>query len=41
MAIRDLPNIYALIPRACVALGPQAYTSGKSPMAMLQLLHIY
>ena len=32
MAIRDLYDMYALSPRA--------YTSGKSPMAMLQPLHI-
>ena len=31
MAIRDLPDMYAL--------SPWAYISGKSPMAMLQLLH--
>ena len=36
MAIRDLPDMYALSPRAC---GPRAYISGKSLMAMLQLLH--
>ena len=36
MAIRghpDLPDMYAL--------GPRAYISGKSPMAMLQPLHMY
>ena len=32
MAIRDLPDMYAL--------RPQAYISGKSPMAMLQPLHV-
>ena len=32
MAIRDLPDMYAL--------GPRAYISGKSPMPMLQPLHI-
>ena len=31
MAIRDLPDMYAL--------GLRAYISGKSLMAMLQLLH--
>ena len=40
MAIHDLPDMYALIPRAC---GPwaSAYISGKSLMAMLQPLHTY
>ena len=43
MAIRDLPDMYTISPRAC---GPQAegihiYISGKSPMAMLQPLHMY
>ena len=33
MAIRDLPDMYALRPRA--------YISGKSPMAMLQPLHMH
>ena len=37
MAIRDLSDMYALSPRAC---GLRAYTSSKSPMAMLQPLHI-
>ena len=37
MAIRDLSDMYALSP---VALGLQAYISGKSLMAMLQPLHI-
>ena len=32
MAMRDLPDMYAL--------SPQAYTSGKSQMAMLQVLCI-
>ena len=36
MAIRDLPDMYSLSPRAC---GPRVYISGKSLMAMLQLLH--
>ena len=42
MAIRDLPDMYVLSPRAaCMpeARGLQAYISGKSPMPMLQLLH--
>ena len=34
---RDLPDMYALSPRAC---GPRAYISGKSLEPMLQLLHI-
>ena len=33
MAIRDLLDMYALSPRA--------YILGKSPMAMLQILHIH
>ena len=37
MAIRDLPDMYALSPQAC---GPRVYISGESPMAMLQPLHI-
>ena len=37
MAIRDLPDMYALGP---AALRLRAYISGKSPMAMLQLLHV-
>ena len=37
MAIRDLPDMYALGP---AALGLRAYISGKSLMAMLQLIHI-
>ena len=37
MAIRNLPDMYALGP---AALGLQAYISGKSLMAMLQLLHV-
>ena len=36
MAIHDLPDMYALSPQAC---GPRTYISGKSLMAMLQLLH--
>ena len=32
MAIHDLPDMYALGPQACI--------SGKSPMAMLQPLHV-
>ena len=33
MAIRDLPDMHALSPRA--------YISGKSPMAILQPLHVH
>ena len=38
MAMRDLPDMYA---RMLEARGLRAYISGKSLMAMLQLLHIY
>ena len=37
MAMGDLSDMYALGP---AALGLQAYISGKSPMAMLQPLHM-
>ena len=37
MAICDLPDVYAQGPQA---RGLWAYISGKSPMAMLQLLHV-
>ena len=40
MGTRDLPDMYALSPRAC---GPRAsghtYISGKSLVPMLQLIH--
>ena len=36
MYARDLPDMYALSPRAC---GPRVYISGKSLVPMLQLLH--
>ena len=39
MAIRDLPNMYALSPRACDP-GPRAYILGESLIPMLQPLHI-
>ena len=37
MCTRDLPDMYALSPRA---LGLRAYISGKSLVPMLQLLHV-
>ena len=38
MCTRDLPDMYALSPRAC---GPRAYISGKSLVPMLQLLRMH
>ena len=41
MALCDLPDMYTQSLRACgAALGLRVYISGKSLMAMLQLLHI-